>query len=118
MEKFNKATVNTLIAGAFATTMGAAGAASAMEHEHGASADMEKCYGVVKAGNNMCASANNSHSCAGMATTDADGNEWISLPKGVCEQLAGGSLEPVTSESSEGDMQEMKEEMHEEKGHH
>lgn len=54
----------------------------------------EKCYGVAKAGKNDCATADGKHSCAGTVKTDADATAWISLPKGTCEKLAGGSLEP------------------------
>jgi uncharacterized membrane protein len=53
-------------------------------------ADMEKCYGVAKAGKNDCAGA--AHSCAGQSKLDAQGKDWISLPKGTCERLTGGSL--------------------------
>jgi len=53
-------------------------------------ADMEKCYGVAKAGKNDCAGA--AHACAGQAKTDASGKDFVSLPKGTCERLAGGSL--------------------------
>ncbi len=53
----------------------------------------EKCYGVSKAGKNDCASAGHS-SCAGSSKTDADPNAWISVPKGLCEKLAGGSMNP------------------------
>lgn len=53
---------------------------------------MEKCYGVVKAGKNDCASAKKGgHSCAGGATVDADKNEWVYLPTGTCDKLVGGS---------------------------
>lgn len=58
------------------------------------SEDKEKCYGVVKAGKNDCASKANSHSCATFAKTDSDPNEWIKLPKGLCEKLVGGTTEP------------------------
>jgi len=51
-------------------------------------ADMEKCYGVAKAGKNDCASG--SHACAGQSKADG-GGEFISLPKGTCEKLANGS---------------------------
>lgn len=54
----------------------------------------EKCYGVAKAGKNDCATADGKHSCAGSSTKDADGGAWISLPTGICEKLAGGSLKP------------------------
>ncbi len=53
-------------------------------------ADMEKCYGVAKAGKNDCAGA--THSCSGQSKMDAQGKDWISVPKGTCERLAGGSL--------------------------
>ena len=83
----NKKTVNTLLASAVALT--AAGGINAAN-----AAEKEKCYGVVKAGHNDCGNASKTHSCAGYATVDADGGEWLTLPKGVCEKLAGGSLTP------------------------
>ncbi len=97
MTTLTNRTINTLIAGAFATTMGIA-ATSAEAGEHATKADKEKCYGVVEAGKNDCGNAAGTHSCAGMAATDADGGEWLSLPKGICERLAGGSLEPIMEE--------------------
>jgi uncharacterized membrane protein len=48
----------------------------------------EKCFGVVKAGNNDC--KGNAHSCAGHAAKDADANEFIKLPAGACDKLTGG----------------------------
>lgn len=54
--------------------------------------DMEKCYGVAKAGKNDCAGA--AHACAGQAKVDAGGKEFIALPKGTCARLTGGSLTP------------------------
>lgn len=84
----SKKSVNALLASAVALTVaGGIGAADAAK-------DKEKCYGVVKAGHNDCGSADGSHSCAGYSKTDADGGEWLALPKGVCEKLAGGSLTP------------------------
>ncbi len=79
-----------IVAGAVALAI--AGAASSANAEM--SADKEKCFGVVKAGQNDCGNATKTHSCMGHATADADGNEWIALPKGLCEKLAGGSLTP------------------------
>jgi uncharacterized membrane protein len=52
--------------------------------------EQEKCYGVAKAGKNDCAGP--AHACAGQAKVDAGGKEFISLPKGTCERLTGGSL--------------------------
>ena len=91
----SKKSVNTLLASAVALTAvgGISAGANAM------SADKEKCYGVVKAGHNDCGAADKSHSCAGHAAVDGDGGEWLGLPKGVCERLVGGSLEPKTAEA-------------------
>ncbi len=53
----------------------------------------EKCYGIVKAGMNDCATA--TASCASSATKDKQKDAFIFLPKGVCEKIVGGSLEPL-----------------------
>jgi uncharacterized membrane protein len=50
----------------------------------------EKCYGISKKGMNDCGNAQ--HQCSGMAPKDDDAEEWIYLPKGSCEKIAGGSL--------------------------
>ncbi|SFV87787.1 Putative signal peptide protein [hydrothermal vent metagenome] len=50
----------------------------------------EKCYGVVKAGKNDCATKVSS--CAGTAKTDAQTDAFIAMPKGLCEKLVNGSL--------------------------
>jgi uncharacterized membrane protein len=49
---------------------------------------MEKCMGVAAAGKNDCGTSQ--HACAGMAKTDGDKEEWVLVPKGTCEKLAGG----------------------------
>ena len=54
----------------------------------------EKCFGVSKAGKNDCA-AGPGTSCAGTSTVDAQGNAWMFVPRGTCEKLVGGSLEPT-----------------------
>ena len=85
----SKKSINTLLASAVALTI-----AGGLNAAHAEKAEKEKCYGVVKAGHNDCGNASKTHSCAGNATVDADGGEWLALPKGVCERLAGGSLTP------------------------
>lgn len=77
-------------------TMLAAAIGSVMFCNFAAAADMtatapamEKCAGVAKAGKNDCAA--NGHSCAGQSKKDG-GAEWIKLPKGTCERLAGGKV--------------------------
>jgi uncharacterized membrane protein len=70
-------------------TLGAALATPAFAADK---ADMEKCYGVVKAGKNDCAGP--AHACAGQAKTDSGGKEFVTVPKGTCARLTGGSLAP------------------------
>ena len=55
---------------------------------------MEKCYGVVKAGKNDCASKANKHSCSGRSKMNSDPNEWIKIPSGLCNKIVNGSTEP------------------------
>ncbi len=59
---------------------------------------MEKCYGVVKASKNDCGNA--VHSCAGQAKADADKNEWVMTPKGLCDKLVNGRTEADSSDTS------------------
>jgi uncharacterized membrane protein len=54
--------------------------------------DHEKCYGISKAGKNDCQTANSS--CAGTSKRSKQGDAWIYVPKGTCEKLADGSLQP------------------------
>jgi len=83
---------NTILAAAVGSlfALNAIGLAQAADDAMGAK---EKCYGVAKAGKNDCAS--NGHSCSAQAKTDADKKDWVHLPKGTCEKLAGGSLAPM-----------------------
>ena len=60
---------------------------------HAAEGGKEKCYGVAKAGQNDCADANGTHSCAGQSKVDNDPNEWKYVAKGTCADM-GGSLKP------------------------
>ena len=85
-----------LIAAALAGVCVVTGAvAEASDSSMKKKADQEKCYGVAKAGQNDCASANGSHSCAGQAATDKDMNEWKKVAKGTCKK-AGGKLAAAT----------------------
>ena len=84
-----KTAVNSALAGVFALGVMAAGNAVA------ADADKEKCYGVVKAAKNDCGAPG--HSCAGQATKDGDANEWVYVPKGLCDKLVGGTTTKPTT---------------------
>ena len=83
-----------LIAAALATVCAAAvGTASAATAS--ASAEKEKCFGIAKAGQNDCASANGSHSCAGQSKTDNGAAEWKYVAKGTCEKAGGKTAAPA-----------------------
>ena len=58
-------------------------------HAADAKAPQEKCYGIAKAGQNDCASASGSHSCAGQAKADNDAGDWRYVAKGSCEKMGG-----------------------------
>jgi uncharacterized membrane protein len=78
-------------ASAVAAALGIASAPLTVTPAHADDKAKEKCYGVSKAGKNDCAAG--THSCAGTATQDFDKSSWLYVPKGLCEKLAGGSLE-------------------------
>lgn len=61
--------------------------------------DEEKCFGVVKAGQNACNSNKSQHSCAGHSKIDNDPNDYITLPQGSCLKI-GGTLEPANSQAT------------------
>ena len=54
----------------------------------------ERCFGVAKAGQNDCKAG--SHACAGAATVDRAGYDYIVVPAGTCDKIAGGSTTPKT----------------------
>jgi uncharacterized membrane protein len=54
----------------------------------------DKCFGVAKTGQNDCASASGSHSCAGTATKDNDPGDWKYVAKGTCEKMGGSMMAP------------------------
>jgi len=55
-----------------------------------AQGNVEKCYGVAKAGKNDCQTS--SSSCSGTSKKDSQTDAWISVPKGTCEKIVGGKL--------------------------
>ena len=57
-----------------------------------AQGNMEKCYGVAKAGKNDCQTAKSS--CASTSKKDLQADAWVYLPAGSCDKIAGGSLTP------------------------
>ncbi|MCW8914397.1 MAG: DUF2282 domain-containing protein [Magnetovibrio sp.] len=61
-------------------------------HEASA-AEMEKCYGVAKAGHNDCQTATSS--CAGTSKMDHQKDAFIAVPKGTCAKIAGSTDKPM-----------------------
>jgi uncharacterized membrane protein len=52
--------------------------------------ERERCHGIVRAGRNDCGTSR--HACAGQAREDRGAEEWLILPAGTCERIAGGRL--------------------------
>ncbi len=57
-------------------------------------ADGVKCYGISKAGENDCANAAGTHSCAGQSTADFDGGDWKAVDSEAACAEAKGKTEP------------------------
>ena len=78
--------MNTALAGALA--LGLAATANTVVVNTAVAGAMEKCQGIVKAGMNDCGTSK--HSCAGLAKVDKGPEEWVYLPQGTCNKIAGG----------------------------
>jgi uncharacterized membrane protein len=79
----------TALAAALASALASLPAAA---HQPGPpAAGQERCYGVVRAGENHCANLRGTHDCAGQATKDFAIDEWKQVPAGTCKQLKGYS---------------------------
>ncbi len=50
----------------------------------------EKCYGIVKSGQNDCATKTSS--CVSSSKIDGQKDAFIVVPKGLCDKLVGGEL--------------------------
>ncbi|MGE3229831.1 MAG: DUF2282 domain-containing protein [Hyphomicrobium sp.] len=70
-------TTSLAVAGALASAIALAG------NPARAADDMEKCFGIAKAGQNDCA-AQGSNSCAGTSKVDFDPHGWKLVKKGTC----------------------------------
>jgi uncharacterized membrane protein len=55
----------------------------------------EKCYGIAKAGQNDCANASGTHSCAGQSKVDNGADEWKYVAKGTCKEMKGMTADEV-----------------------
>ena len=52
--------------------------------------EVEKCYGIAKAGKNDCQTSNSS--CAGTSSADGQKDAWLYVPTGTCLKVVNGSL--------------------------
>ena len=85
----NKVATNSLvITAALGAALVAISSQSTIVSPH-IEAERERCYGIARAGHNDCATGK--HTCAGYATADNDPEEWVMVPKGLCERVASGS---------------------------
>ncbi|MDF1655855.1 MAG: DUF2282 domain-containing protein [Coxiellaceae bacterium] len=87
MSKIVKTTCAAIVSAGL--TLAAAQGLAAGSHK-----DMQKCYGIAKAGKNDC--AGKGHACQGQSTKD--GSSFLYLPKGACDKIVGGS----TTKPSDG----------------
>ena len=55
-----------------------------------AQGNIEKCYGVAKAGKNDCQTDHSS--CAGTSKKDNQPDAWVAVPKGTCQKIVGGTV--------------------------
>lgn len=76
-------TAKTIAAAIASLSIMGSGSAFAVEMEH--------CFGVAKAGKNDCKTKTSS--CVGTSKTDNQKDAFIATPKGLCDKIAGGSLE-------------------------
>lgn len=63
-----------------------------------AAQEMEKCYGIVKAGMNDCKTSK--QECAGSATVDSQPDSYLLLPKGLCDKIVGGRITSPTEHTN------------------
>ncbi len=82
----------TAIIGSALASVLALGTIVASEGAMAAKKDVEKCYGVSKAGKNDCQTSNSA--CAGTSTADGQSDAWVYVPNGTCLKLVSGSLDP------------------------
>jgi len=82
-----------LLSSALASILAVGAIQAASAAEEGGAKDKEKCFGIVKAGQNNCANLSGTHSCAGEAKADSSPVEWKLVAKGTCAKLGGLSIE-------------------------
>jgi uncharacterized membrane protein len=93
----NRTATTAALAAVLALSAGVSMAAADEHMKTGAKAEMEKCYGVAKAGQNDC-KAGAGTTCAGTSKADYQGDAWKHVAKGTCVTMKTptgmGSLTP------------------------
>ena len=69
--------------------------------------ELEKCYGIAKAGHSDCKGGSND--CSGKSEMDGDKSEYLLVPAGLCDRIVGGSLTPDEEKAMPDMMKEGKE---------
>ena len=85
---------NNLIQSAVASLL-ALGIVAASGNAMAGDQKMEQCLGIAKAGKNDCSSNKSAHACAGQVTRNNDPMDFVAVPKGTCDKIAGGSLKAM-----------------------
>lgn len=88
MSHDSKKMVKAAMAAVIAVGMGTTSTSFAAAEKAAPNKEMEKCYGIAKAGMNDCGTP--THACASHSTKDADPNDWMYVPKGACDKIVGG----------------------------
>lgn len=60
---------------------------------------LEKCYGIAKAGMNVCGTP--LHTCEGTSKVDGDPAEWMYVLEGTCTKIVNGSTSPRPADAKE-----------------
>jgi uncharacterized membrane protein len=85
----------TVVSSALAAALSLGLVAQAQAQTPTRASEKEKCFGIAKAGQNDCASANGSHSCAGQSKMDNGAADWKYVSKGTCEKSGGKLTAPA-----------------------
>lgn len=92
-----------LLSSALASVLALGAVTAAQAHDEAAPKDKEKCYGIVKAGQNHCANLSGTHSCAGEARTDNAPAEWKLVAKGSCAKMGGMNADQARAALAKAD---------------
>jgi uncharacterized membrane protein len=83
--KYDTTIIHSALAGVLALGLTVAGDAALAKD-----APTEKCAGIVKGGQNDCATS--STACHSQVGTDSHPEAWIYVPKGTCEKIVGAHI--------------------------